>query len=124
MSPFRPLTAIALAGAMMTPLGGCFPVGRIAQESESKFLEGVPEDGTTTRAMLLERYGPPHAEFDEGRILTWRFRVEGPTPKISIEPLEEARKHRRLGTWSDHPYSLVVILDGDTVTRHSLVRVR
>jgi hypothetical protein len=109
---------------ILAALGGCVPIGRVDPAKESRFLEPIPEDGKTTRAILLERYGPPQAEFDNGRILTWRFRTEGPTPVISLEPLNEARKHQSLGTWSDHPYSLVVILDGDLVTRHSLVRVR
>jgi hypothetical protein len=54
----------------------------------------------------------------------WRFRCEGVDPRIKVLSLKEIERDRRLGIWTDLPYGLVAIFEGDTLSRHSLLRIR
>ena len=81
-------------------------------------------DGKTKKIVVLSRLGRPSAEFQKGRIITYRLQMDH---KDVLRPvsqgLDEFVIDRRL--YGVKPmYSLVLIFDDDEILRrHSLVKI-
>ena len=69
------------------------------------------------------RFGPPAAEFEAGRIFSWRLVERGER----LEPARPmaSRDFPDVNSWSNVRYSLVVVFDGQALAqRYSLIAVR
>ncbi len=94
------------------------PAASVASE-----LPGLAE-GTTTRDDLVFRFGPPAAQFEAGRIATWRlgYGRTGIAPIAGPEPGPHVRVEDQ---WGAGGYSLVVVFDSrDIAQRLSLIAIR
>lgn len=106
---------------------GCEDVAKpdATQARVEEFFAFV-QDGRTTREEALLKFGVPARQFEGGRILTWRLRVD---PPGTVGPLgsSAAATDPRYATWppGTHGYDLVLVFDAQgRVERHSKVEVR
>jgi len=101
---------------------GCSP-GLTSEKIEQRWLPFL-EDGETKKIVILSRLGKPSAQFQRGRILTYRLQTDhrGILRPVS-QGLEEFVIDKRL--YDVKPmYSLVLIFDEkEILRRHSLVSV-
>jgi hypothetical protein len=75
------------------------------------------KDGATSKETVVLQLGQPSAQFESGRIFTYR---------LGLEP-ERGYFLREAGAtnWAELKFSLVLVFDGqDILQRHSLVEVR
>ena len=115
-----------LPPAMLALIAGCSSHATVRPDNEISFLPFVPVDKKTTRADITGKWGAPHAEFDGGRIWTYRFTFKSPRDLLSLTPRTEVANDRVSATtaWKHSCYSLVLVFDGEVLKRHSLVMIR
>ncbi len=100
----------------------------VDRETIEQTLLAFLEDGKTTKKELLSRLEEPSAQFEGGRILTYRLdrKFKVVTPEDESSPsFWYGDPGKRLSLWKRARYSLVLVFDaGGVLQRHSLVRVR
>jgi hypothetical protein len=108
-----------LAGVLALIAVGALCVGCVTppQPPANPRLLDFLQDGTTSKETVLLQLGQPSAQFESGRILTYRI------------GLEKDRGYflRETGAtnWLDLKFSLVLVFDGrDLLQRHAMVEVR
>lgn len=94
------------------------------QVDHQKLLSEQIIDGTTTREQVLLRFGDPSAQFEGGRILTYRINIspEG-QPQVVARTLIEGANDRLVSSWERPLFSLVLVFEGNRVVRHSVVKM-
>jgi hypothetical protein len=109
---------------MLSPLltaSGCVPKAPTPDELRLGPLNYLQE-GTTTREQALLKLGVPSADFEKGRILTYRLAV-APGGAITPRPRQPGLGVPQSADWSD--YSLVLVFDDKGVLKkQSLVPVK
>ena len=79
--------------------------------------------GTTTRADVLLKMGPPSSSFEDDRILSYRLRRRD-TSLVVVPPLAEWGEPR-YSTWSNADHNLILVFDAkQVVERFSLLRMK
>jgi hypothetical protein len=79
-------------------------------------------DGATTREQVLEQWGTPSAQFEDGRILSYRLDrrfsvIRMPAPRSDEAPLPSH--------WVNASYDLMLVFDPTgRLSEHRLLRVR
>jgi hypothetical protein len=100
----------AVATLLMVTVTGCMAPPLTKAELENGPLSFI-RDGSTTREEVILHLGPPSAEFEGNRILTYR---------ISHDPAATAG----LSVSGGEQYHLILVFDTRNVlTKHSLVPV-
>ena len=134
MHPVRgiPLPAIEMAKltSKRTSICGLFFVvtlgcstGVTNESIQQRWLPFL-DDGETKKIVVLSRLGRPSAQFQKGRILTYRLQMDhNDVLRPVSQGLDEFVIDRRL--YGVKPmYSLVLIFDDDEILRrHSLVNI-
>ncbi len=112
-----------LMGCMLC---GCEP--HILTPAEvSTVLAPDIQDGKTTRQQVVLKFGTPAAEFEQGRILTYRLEQDDagklwPCTR-DLAPIDPNLAHR--APWSANAYSLVLVFNGKNIlSEHSLVPMK
>jgi hypothetical protein len=111
---------MALLGAAM--LGGCIstPLNTAAFEQNAlPFLK----DGKCTREEVMLRLGEPSGQFESQRILTYRM-YSDPVGKTGVVRKESLITDPQRPNWQQTMFSVVLVFDGATLTRHSVVAVK
>ena len=82
------------------------------------------EDGATKKLVILSRLGRPSAQFQKGRIFTYRLQMDHQNVLRAVsQDLDEFVIDRKL-YGEDPMYSLVLIFDNDDILKqHRLVEV-
>lgn len=73
--------------------------------------------GQTSAADLLAALGPPTRRYEAGRLLVWHLSETG-----KPRPIEQASRYPRHGQGHASPH-LVVAVEGERITRATLVRI-
>lgn len=105
---------------------GCTHSRQLPPEAGRELLPFL-EDGRTTAEQLLLELGIPTAQFEDGRILTFRLLVTGDRRVVPVSRhLELSWRDPRLASWPTSPLvNLIVVLDERlVVVRHAIVQVR
>ena len=96
-----------VASALVSAVMGC-SVPPVGQRDLLAFLQ----PGTTTRAEVLLKLGPPDASYEQERILTYRLS-------------EDEGGYRFPKSYDPEKYSLVLVFDAKSVlVKRTLVKVR
>jgi hypothetical protein len=117
--------AAAMAAAAIALGSAACSTDRETRVPQATVAREIPDlvEGKTTRDDLVLRFGPPTAEFEAGRIFTWRL-VAG---RHGIAPALTGGGHDFAGgsSWRQARFSLVAVFDPHAVVRRfSLVAVR
>jgi hypothetical protein len=125
MTPRRRAALLLALGAGLCACGTLRTGSRISEQQTATELPFLVA-GTTTRADLLLRLGPPWRSFEDDSIFAWRVARTG---DASAEGglWRPARVHQwpglPMGDWYS-ACSLIVVFSYDVVDRFALVRVR
>lgn len=101
-------------------LAGCrTPPPPTAQQLEQGPLAFL-HDGQTTRADVLVKLGPPNAQYEGKRIFS--YRVIADAAGMHLIPNGRANQANTSSS-SKAEYSLVLVFEGNVLSRHSVVTV-
>lgn len=82
-------------------------------------------DGRTTREQVLLKFGEPSAQFEGGRIFTYRVDVhDDGTWHVVGRRLVAPKAQHWDSTWEQTRFSVVLVFEGSVLRRHSLVEVK
>ena len=106
----------------MVILGGCVAVPPTPAEFEQKSLAYL-QDGKSTREDLLLRLGEPSGQFESQRILTYRMYSDS-NGKSGVVRKESFPADPQRPNWEGTLFNLVLVFDGSTLARHSVVPIK
>ena len=111
----RPIAIVTV----MVLVAGCASQQQTPQQWEQSALAFL-SDGATTREQILLKLGEPTGRFENDRILTYRIARRDPD-EIRVIP-----RSTDVGapSYPGIDYTLVLVFNGSTLAKHSLVPVR
>jgi len=117
-----------LVGVLLLVGHGCAPTLHRVDPASARTLFTYLEIGKTTKAEAVDRLGGPSAEFEGGRILTFRLRLDrgkGDRVEAVVAPREVDPEDARFSRWTRATHSLVLVFDQERVlVRFGLLEVK
>lgn len=105
---YLPIKLIVFASLLVAPIIGCWGTVRNFDKLSTSKYEGFIHDGNTTKKEIIDRLGPAHSIYENGKILIYNVYLKD--GRMTLE-----------GNYKCH--ALVLLFDENNVLkRHRLIR--